>query len=102
MLPAILRIQSFRGRKKTSCLPAAVAMMAAKLIASPVRAIAIHCQSTRSLSATVNIAITEKEAAPSSMQTYGSALEPFPFGRALLRDGDSYGLISAGVRLSTR
>src|SRR5437773_5829944 len=75
MLPAMLRIQSFRGRRKTRRLPAAVAMIAAKLIANPVRAMAIHCQSTCSLSATVNIAITANDAAPNSMHRYGSTAE---------------------------
>ena len=47
-------------------------MMAAKVIANPARAIAIHCQSTSSLSETVKIDMTANDAAPKSIQIKGS------------------------------
>src|SRR5688572_9193530 len=71
MLPAILRIHSVVGRKKTSLVPVEHASAKANNSAKPVRATVIHCHGHSSRSELARNDMHANESAPPSIQTYG-------------------------------
>ena len=84
-LPARLRIHSVRGRSRTKFAPPAMTKMAAKTMASPLRAMAIHCQLKSSLRSAVRKAMPANAAAPRSIHRYGrseACMEGSKAGRA--------------------
>src|SRR4030095_9908185 len=99
MLPAMLRIQSLAGRKKTSFAPPAIASVAEKIMARPVRAIAIHCQSSSSFRPAATNDIIANNAAPQSIQRYGEAPGRNMAGQASGGASERWGVRAVG-RLS--